>query len=124
MARAVCTCCGAHVWWTASRGSRLRDLRSPCCGAQMRGPGRGAAETVRICVVCHLEGKRGLSYPASGYEGFCLLVGTSGLCRPHRSAPPDLVREAIHAAWWLAPHHDAAWAAYSRYLALEEGVSA
>lgn len=123
MARAVCSSCGAYLWWTASRGSRLRDLRSPCCDAEMRGPGRGTAELIRRCLVCRHQRLR-IAFPSS-YEGFLELVPSTGLCRRHRHAHAAHVEQAIRGAWWLAPElREAARAAYGRYLALEEGVLA
>jgi hypothetical protein len=34
--RAICTKCGATVYWKAGRGARLKDQRSQCCGAPLK----------------------------------------------------------------------------------------
>lgn len=36
MAYAICTKCGKQHHWRACRGSRLSDLKSPCCDAPLR----------------------------------------------------------------------------------------
>ncbi len=42
-----CTQCGKRHWWGATRGSRLAEVRSPCCGAPMR-----LTRTDFVCFTC------------------------------------------------------------------------
>jgi len=73
MATAVCTSCGKEQRWSATRGSRLSDLVSPCCKAPMRGKtaGRPTATKGKKFHVCLVDGRRfmgGLKPPAEWKE--------------------------------------------------------
>lgn len=115
MAAAYCTSCGGRSLWRAARGARLADLRSPCCGAPMRGPRRGdpgPAER-RSCVVCRV------SYEASS-DRIRALDGYWAACRRHEARE---VEAAI--SRWRTFHPELAarlLRAYVEALALDEGV--
>ena len=57
MANATCSKCGARHDWSASRGSRLSDYRSPCCNAPLvcltdGRPSKHRGQKYVDCVVC------------------------------------------------------------------------
>lgn len=106
MARARCTECRAHVWWTASRGARLKDQRCPACGSSALVGGKSAGRAGiwyhgAVCVVCHVHREPDdpllvpLEDPPSWGPG-------KGCCVLH---PQASVEEAIRRIWspkeWL-----------------------
>lgn len=97
MARARCTDCRAHVWWTASRGARLADVRCPSCGGRLVG-GRAAGpvprhESGRTCIVCRVH--RELGDPL-----LVELDARLGACRGH---PAEDVEAEIARVWGWTP---------------------
>ncbi|HXF72480.1 MAG TPA: hypothetical protein VNO79_07725 [Actinomycetota bacterium] len=115
MAAAYCTECGGRSLWRATRGARLADLRSPCCGAPMRGPRRGdpSPDERRECVVCRID------YPADSPRIYALDENKAA-CRRH---PAQEVEAAI--ARWRTFYPELAarlLQAYGEALAREEGV--
>lgn len=101
MARARCLECRAHVWWTASRGARLADVRCPACGGRLvGGKAAGPVPAVgsgRSCVVCKVQ--RDLGDP------FLIELDIwEGACTTHAA---DEVEQAVRSRWgpWWPEGH-------------------
>jgi len=63
MSWAKCLTCGKQHHWHAARGTKLVDLRSPCCNAILVGPtaGRPSTTSGKRYETCTLCGRRSLS---------------------------------------------------------------
>lgn len=93
MSTAICAACGHEVRWSATRGTRLADLRCPGCGGVLHAPtaGRPSATLGQRFARCAYCGRRRLERAMVTLNAPTWLIGRempagAVVCRWHEVA--------------------------------------